>query len=201
MAVGVTSKRRAAILDAAVTLFRRHGYHGTGIAELGEAVGVTGPAIYRHFGSKADILVHAIIAGGEQLAEAAACLPVSEDPVERLRALLQSYVGVVASNPDLIAVFLLESRHLPSEGVARLDRRGRRYLREYVRLVRAIHPWMGEADAAFLVQAVLSMPTALCLNPTLLTEPRMQLLADRMLVALTSSIEPPAVRSEARRPR
>ena len=49
--------RRQAILDAATRLFSSRGYADTGIDDIGEAVGITGPAVYRHFTSKQELLV------------------------------------------------------------------------------------------------------------------------------------------------
>ena len=54
------SNRRELILDAAVELFHRRGYHATSVDDIGQAVDVSGPAIYRHFSSKEEILVEAI---------------------------------------------------------------------------------------------------------------------------------------------
>ena len=49
--------RRDAMLDAAAKLFSTRGYVDTGIDDIGEAVGVTGPAVYRHFESKEALLI------------------------------------------------------------------------------------------------------------------------------------------------
>src|SRR3954447_25974979 len=53
--------RRAVILTAALELFSRQGYQETGIDEIGAASGVSGPAIYRHFGSKQELLAAAFM--------------------------------------------------------------------------------------------------------------------------------------------
>jgi len=55
----VGEKRRNSILDATITLFRKKGFHGASIDEIGEAAGVKGPAIYHYFKSKNEIL-HAV---------------------------------------------------------------------------------------------------------------------------------------------
>ena len=47
--------RREQILAEAARLFARHGFHGVSIAELGAAVGVSGPALYRHFPGKDEV--------------------------------------------------------------------------------------------------------------------------------------------------
>jgi AcrR family transcriptional regulator len=48
--------RREAILTAAAQLFAERGYAAVGMDDIGAAAGVTGPAIYRHFGAKATVL-------------------------------------------------------------------------------------------------------------------------------------------------
>jgi AcrR family transcriptional regulator len=55
--------RRSLTLDAATTLFYRHGYAGVSMSDIADATNVGPSAIYRHFPSKADILVAAIQEG------------------------------------------------------------------------------------------------------------------------------------------
>ena len=50
------SKTRAAILDAARTLFEEHGYFGVGLETVAGKAGISRQAIYLHFASKADLL-------------------------------------------------------------------------------------------------------------------------------------------------
>lgn len=49
--------RRDEILDAAAQLFADQGFASTGMDEIGAAVGITGPSVYKHFPSKIAILV------------------------------------------------------------------------------------------------------------------------------------------------
>ena len=48
--------RRDQLLSAAALLFRRRGFHAVGIDDIGAAVGLSGPAVYRHFPSKQALL-------------------------------------------------------------------------------------------------------------------------------------------------
>lgn len=49
------------ILEGAMKLFSRKGYHGTSIEEIAKAAGVTKGALYWHFQSKDDLLRHVIL--------------------------------------------------------------------------------------------------------------------------------------------
>src|SRR3954469_13206977 len=58
---------RQAALEAAMTLFWRHGYEGTSIADLTSAMGFTPPTLYAAFGSKEqlyrEVLAHYLTRG------------------------------------------------------------------------------------------------------------------------------------------
>jgi AcrR family transcriptional regulator len=49
-------QRRRAILDAAIDLFGRQGYQGTGLSAIAQEAGITASAIIHHFGSKEGLL-------------------------------------------------------------------------------------------------------------------------------------------------
>lgn len=61
---------RGAILDAALTLFARHGYANTSVRQIADAVGVTNPALYAHFDSKRAIYTELMGHGGPPVATA-----------------------------------------------------------------------------------------------------------------------------------
>ena len=64
------SNRRELILEAAIELFHERGYPATGVDDIGKAVDVSGPAIYRHFSSKEEILLEAIRLAADEVQEA-----------------------------------------------------------------------------------------------------------------------------------
>tara|TARA_R110002126_G_scaffold12416_1_gene53949 strand:- start:851 stop:1435 length:585 start_codon:yes stop_codon:yes gene_type:complete len=53
----MTVTRREKLLDTALGLFRRHGYHATGVGLLLAESGVARQTLYNHFGSKDDLVV------------------------------------------------------------------------------------------------------------------------------------------------
>ncbi|MDO9489012.1 MAG: helix-turn-helix domain-containing protein, partial [Sphingomonadaceae bacterium] len=50
-------ERRLRILDAAAELFHVQGYATTSVDAIGERAGITGPAVYRHFLNKQELLL------------------------------------------------------------------------------------------------------------------------------------------------
>lgn len=64
-----TRNRRAEILEAAADLFAARGFHGVSIEDIGAAVGVSGPALYRHFSGKEALLTEMLLDISERLRE------------------------------------------------------------------------------------------------------------------------------------
>src|SRR3954447_8661195 len=101
---GDKASRREQILAAAAELFARHGFHGVGIDDIGAAVGVSGPALYRHFRSKDAMLgemltsiSEILLSGGEQRRDAS-------EPADVLAELIRFQVDFALDNPALITV-------------------------------------------------------------------------------------------------
>ena len=53
-------KTRARILESAATVFRRQGYHATGVDKVMEEAGLTAGGFYAHFASKDALLAEAL---------------------------------------------------------------------------------------------------------------------------------------------
>jgi AcrR family transcriptional regulator len=142
--------RREAILSAAAQLFADRGYAAVGMDDIGAAAGVTGPAIYRHFGAKASVLtavfdrvIDAVTNDPDVLGE----LPgeAAEDPAASLRHLVATYAAAVSGRRRLMAVFIREVHHLPTEDRALLDERQRALIKRWRILLAQAHPeWNGE---------------------------------------------------------
>ena len=49
------SPSKTRILDAAEDLFANKGYEATSIVDIADAVGIRGPAIYKHYSSKTEV--------------------------------------------------------------------------------------------------------------------------------------------------
>ena len=92
--------RRDEILAAAVKLFHERGYHGTGMDDIGAEAGISGPAIYRHFKGKEEILEILLLdAARSALDEAREVVAAAPSPRKALESLVDLYIGVIAANP------------------------------------------------------------------------------------------------------
>jgi AcrR family transcriptional regulator len=61
--------RRIALLSAAARLFAERGFDGVTLGDIGEAAGVSGPAVYRHVSSKQALLGAILVDVSERLLE------------------------------------------------------------------------------------------------------------------------------------
>lgn len=136
--------RREAILTAAAQLFADRGYAAVGMDDIGAAAGVTGPAIYRHFGAKASVLtavfdrvIHAV-ADDRVDVRADAGSPAAD--AAQLRELIHEYAEAVCRRRRLMAVFVREVHHLPADDRALLDERQRVLVRRWRTLLGHAHP-------------------------------------------------------------
>lgn len=85
--------RNAEIRAAALDLFARRGYEATTMADIGAAVGMRGPSLYKHVSSKQELLASVIgTTMAELLAEHDAAVSGADDPVERLRRAVDAHV-------------------------------------------------------------------------------------------------------------
>lgn len=81
------------IADAALRLFAERGYHATTMDDIGAAVGVRGPSLYKHVRSKQALLAQLMTTTMETLAaEHELALAGTRDPVERLRRATEAHV-------------------------------------------------------------------------------------------------------------
>lgn len=157
-------RRRDRIVDAASTLFERHGFHATSMDDIGAAAGITGPGLYRHFESK-DALLTAVfdrIWGRMQ--------PVVErvegrDPRSALEVLIAAHVDLAIDDPTDLALLIRELGHVPGSYRRAATRNHRRYVDAWVRPVRALQPWLDDGHARALVAAIHGAIDAAVLHP------------------------------------
>jgi len=151
------ASRREALLLRAVPMFARHGYSRVSIEEVGAAVGISGPSVYNHFGTKEELLVTAMRRGmGLLFAELHSVLARTSDPAEAMRAVLDSYLRFAFGQHDLVELLVSEVRSL-SEVRRTLLAAQRNYVTEWVHLRQQTHPDEGPVAARIRVHAVLTV--------------------------------------------
>jgi AcrR family transcriptional regulator len=167
--------RREQLVAAAASAFRRNGYAGVSIDEIGREVGVVGPALYRYFENKADVLVAAVTRFSEWRALELLRALEEEPRDERvMAALIDRYVRLAVEAPDLVAVSMTERLFLPAEVRERFDRSQSEHLAEWQRWLLEARPELEAQDASMLVTVVKTVIDDCVRTPRLQAGPAFQ---------------------------
>lgn len=116
------SSRRRQVLDAAVKVMGRNGFHQMSMQDLAAEAKVSVGLIYKYFGGKEDLLLATIVrildVFRDQLAPVVAA--AGDDVVDQLAAGVRRYVQIVDENLDGVVLTYRESRTLGPPGRARI---------------------------------------------------------------------------------
>jgi AcrR family transcriptional regulator len=150
--------RREQILTAAAEKFARAGLHGVGIDDIGAAVGISGPALYRHFRSKDAMLAELLtgisdrlLLGGKQRVDAASG---SQDALDRL---VRWHVEFALHNPALITVHMRDLDSLSDRDHRRVRESQRLYVEVWVSVLRDARPELDRPRARAAAHAVFGL--------------------------------------------
>jgi AcrR family transcriptional regulator len=150
-------KPRDRILDAAMLVFRRHGFRRSSIEQTAEAAGLTRQALYHHFKSK-EALFRAVIERVHENALAAeiaavgaqekAGLGLADILVAGLAARLKQFIASFEGSPhveELFSEHLVQARDLYQKYAARYGAQGAATIERFCRrhahaLVRGMTP-------------------------------------------------------------
>lgn len=112
------SSRRRQVLDAAVKVMGRHGFHQMSMQDLAAEAKVSVGLIYKYFGGKEDLLLATIVRILDVFRDQ--LVPVMEaagdDVVDQLVAGIHRYIQIVDENLDGVVLTYRESRTLGPPG-------------------------------------------------------------------------------------
>ena len=111
--------KRRVLLDAAVRVFARKGYHAARVGDIAEEAGVAYGLLYHYFKSKEDVLRSVFRETWRALIATIQSVEESDDsPREQLRKVAEILLRSWKRDPDLVRVLVLEgtrSQHLAEE--------------------------------------------------------------------------------------
>lgn len=170
--------RREQMLTEAIRLFDERGFQSVSTDDIGEAVGTSGPNVYKHFPSKTELLVAGVVRGGERRAAGTAqALARGTTPQETLTLLLRSYVDFALDNHRLLGLLLSELDQLPEESRKRSIQTQRDYVGLWVKVLDQAAPGLDPSEAKIVVFALFSVVDSVARTGSLRRRPD---LADRL---------------------
>ncbi len=190
------SDRRGRLVAAAGRLFAEHGYLAVRLEDIGAAVGVSGPAIYRHFPNKEALLVELLVGISTRLlAGASEVVGQADDAESALAALIDFHLDFALGESDLIRIQDRDLGSLPAAAKRQVRRKQRQYVEIWVEVLRRRDSELTEADARLMAHATFGLlnSTAHSMKPgttkTAETSSR-TVLRGMTVAALTSACRP-----------
>jgi AcrR family transcriptional regulator len=101
--------RRRQILDAAVRVFARHGFHACRVSDIADDAGVAYGLVYHYFSSKDEVLDTLFLERWNVLLDVIRSVDAGDGPArEKLRTIASFIVDSYAHDPDLMKVIIVE---------------------------------------------------------------------------------------------
>jgi AcrR family transcriptional regulator len=114
---------RRSILTAAAEVFVAQGYEHFSMRQVAERIGYSATTIYLYFENKDDLLFEVVFDGWQRFSdEFLAAAAASQDPLERLRAMVRVYISFGLENPAVYGSMFVQTtnflthENLHSEG-------------------------------------------------------------------------------------
>lgn len=103
-----TEERQVLIVDEAIKIIHEMGYQSFSIRELSTRVGISEPAIYRHFLNKEDIVLGILARFSEFDIKLFNEVKLNEKPVEKIQCFVQYHFNFLEKNPGMTSVVFAE---------------------------------------------------------------------------------------------
>jgi AcrR family transcriptional regulator len=134
------ASRRQQILETAAELFAARGFHGVSVADLGAAVGISGPGLYKHFAGKDAVLAEMLVSISEELLSVGRQrVAEAPDAAAAVRALVDWHVEFALRHRPLIVVQDRDWESLPGADRERVRSLQRGYVELLADRIRAVH--------------------------------------------------------------
>lgn len=164
--------RREQILKEAARLFAERGFHGVGVDEIGAAVGISGPGLYRHFAGKDAMLAELLVGISGQLltgakrrlaevdgaaARGSGGGAAGRDPEAVLDSLIEGHIDFALDDRPLITLHDRELDRLRDSDRKLVRQLQRQYVELWVSVLREVYPGLAEPAARSAVHSVFGL--------------------------------------------
>lgn len=152
--------RREQILREAARLFAERGFHGVGVDEIGAAVGISGPGLYRHFPGKDAMLAELLVGISGRLLTGARRRVQEADGAGAgtvLDSLVEGHIDFALDDRPLITLHDRELDRLRDSDRKLVRQLQRQYVELWVEVVREAYPALTEPAARSAVHSVFGL--------------------------------------------
>ncbi|MBA4504533.1 TetR/AcrR family transcriptional regulator [Corynebacterium sanguinis] len=156
------AKKRRELLAAAADIMARKGFHQTRLADVGAAVGISGPGMYRYVESKDALLAEILdeisdrlMAGAREIIDAGGRREASAREV--MGELVAFHVTIGVTEPNVVSVQERELKNLDPSSQELVRAKQREYLAMWTEVLERAEPTLGASVARMRVQLVAGM--------------------------------------------
>jgi len=150
--------RRDELLSVAADLFAERGFAKVTVDDIGNAVGLSGPALYHHFDGKESLLGEMLVRISESLLEKATTIVDNVPLGDALDPIIAMHVDFAVDNRSLITVHFRDLVHARKNDQGRVKELQGAYVDIWVDIVAARHgPELDAKDVRAAVHAVLGL--------------------------------------------
>lgn len=154
----VAPRTRDVMLRQAARLFAERGFRGTSVEDIGSACGVSGPAVYKHFANKDEILARLLVDISEQLEAGGRQVATTEPDARRaLEQLVEFHTDFALGEPDLIRVQDRDLSSLNDRDRGRVRALQRTYVEHWTSVLLRVDATLPTETARLRVQAVFGL--------------------------------------------
>ena len=183
--VAMGNGRKQQILDSAADLFAERGFHGVSVHDIGTAVGISGPALYRHFDGKVAILAQMLVDISERLLEEGGRrVDAASTPLETLESLVAWHIDFALTYPSLIIVQEREWGNLPEKSQDTVRATQLAYIDLWVAALRSLRPERDVRSARAAAQAAFGLINSTPHSARIGAEAMRSLLTEMAIAAL-----------------
>ncbi|MFI6315406.1 TetR/AcrR family transcriptional regulator [Nocardia fusca] len=151
-------QRRGQLLAAGARLIAERGYLGMRLDDLGAAVGISGPAVYRHFPNKEALLVELLVGISRRLLDGGSAVAAdAEGPWQALAGLVEFHLDFALGEPELIRIQDRDLDNVPPPARREIRRTQRRYVEVWVGVLCEMTPGLTEETARVQAHAVFGL--------------------------------------------
>ena len=188
--------RKAQIARASAESFSSLGYHAVSMEAIAAKVGISAPALYRHYASKYDLFRGAVLALGQQLVDctdfADAQSSEAVDPAATLDRLVDALIDVTLANRESGGLYRWQARYLHGEDQSTLMDQLRVVNRRIQRPLMVIRPALTSSHRWMLSSGLLSLIGSIVDHRVALTDDEIRaLLAEAASAVLGAELPKP----------
>jgi AcrR family transcriptional regulator len=194
----VSVSRKQQILDQAADLFASRGFHGVSVHDVGASVGISGPALYRHFPSKDAMLAEMLIGISEVLLDTARSrIAAAQSPTDSMAGLVDWHIEFALTHESLIVVQDRDWSSLATEARAKVRALQTAYIDLWVDELQRLQPGLDRQEGQARARAVFGLLNSTPRSARLPETQMRSLLAAMAWAALTAPAETGAATERA----